>query len=313
LGRSAIREAPRNAIYLNVGQLGWAAPVATHWLQRRPDIRAVFMLHDVIPLQYPKLISFGGRMAQHWMLRAVISKAGGLIATTQAATETVKATLAARGLPAVPWATLHLPVDDVFLQQNTVDVGLTKHPYFVICGAIEPRKNHLLLLEVWQLLVRRLGRAAPRLVIIGSPAFSGHQILRQFYEAPSLQDHVIVLSGMASPSVRQAMANAKALLMPSLAEGFGLPVAEALAVGTPVLASDLPAHYEVGQDLATYLDPTDAVAWFDAIMELVEFDSKTSNLRQRISTYRPITQTSYFRSVQDFLLDLASNNCVART
>ena len=66
------------------------------------------------------------------------------------------------------------------------------------------------------------------------------------------------------------MANARAVLMPSLAEGFGLPVIEALAVGTPVLASDLMVHREVGQDFVIYLDPADDVAWFDAILKFVE-------------------------------------------
>ena len=59
---------------------------------------------------------------------------------------------------------------------------------------------------------------------------------------PALQDHIVVVSGLACPGLRRIVANARAVLMPSLAEGFGLPVIEALAIGTPVLASDLPAH-----------------------------------------------------------------------
>jgi glycosyltransferase involved in cell wall biosynthesis len=305
LGRSAIGCATKKAIYLNVGQMGWATPVTTRWLRRRPDIRAIFMLHDIIPLQHPELVSNSGRLSHSWMLRAVLRNAGGLITTTRSSNDTVMAKLRQQGLPAIPLRSIPLPVADVFLRCDPPDEALRRHPYFVICGAIEPRKNHILLLKVWQSLVQRTGASAPQLVIVGSPAHQGDQIVRQFQEAAELRDHVIVVSGLASPSLRELMANARAVLMPSLAEGFGLPVIEALAVGTPVLASDLLVHREVGEDLAIYLDPADDAAWFDAIMKIVENAQETDELRQRITQYCPLTSSDYFRSVGEFLTGFA--------
>jgi len=107
-----------------------------------------------------------------------------------------------------------------------------------------------LLLNVWRRLVQRLGPSAPRLVVVGSPAHEGQQIAEQFLQASELRDHVVLVSGLGCSALRRLMTDAKAVLMPSLAEGFGLPVIEALAIGTPVLASDLLAHREVGEDLA---------------------------------------------------------------
>jgi glycosyltransferase involved in cell wall biosynthesis len=302
LGRSAIGCAPNKAIYLNVGQMGWATPMTTRWLRARPDIPAVFMLHDIIPLEYPELVSNGGRLSHHWMLRAVLRNAAGLITTTSCASETVMARLRQQGLPAIPLRSIPLPVDDVFLRCDPPEDDARRHPYFVTCGAIEPRKNHLLLLKVWHRLIQRVGASAPRLVVVGSPAYQGGQIVRQFLAAAELRNHVTVVSGLASPSLRQLMAGARALLMPSLAEGFGLPVIEALAVGTPVLASDLMVHREVGQDFVVYLDPVDDVAWFDAILKIVE---DSSVLRQCVARYRPLASPEYFRSVSEFLMSLA--------
>jgi glycosyltransferase involved in cell wall biosynthesis len=162
-----------------------------------------------------------------------------------------------------------------------------------------------LLLKVWRRLIQRVGPRAPRLVVVGSPAHQGEQIVREIQQAADLRDHVMVVSGMASPSLRAVMGNARALLMPSLAEGFGLPVIEALAVGTPVLASDLLAHREAGEELVTYLDPMDEVPWFEAIMNIVENTDETSALRQRISEYRPLTASAYFGSVGEFLTGFA--------
>jgi glycosyltransferase involved in cell wall biosynthesis len=304
-GRPAIKRAPANALYLNVGQMGWATPVTTRWLRYRPDVRPIFMLHDVIPLEHPELVSGSGRMSHDWMIRSVLRNAAGLITTTCAASDTVLATLRRQGLPAMPLRSIHLPVADVFLQGDPPDQDLRRHPYFVICGAIEPRKNHLLLLQVWQRLVARVGPAAPRLVVVGSPAHQGERIARQFLDAPDLRDHVTIVSGMPSPSLRELMANARAVLMPSLAEGFGLPVIEALAVGTPVVASDLAVHREVGQDLVTYLDPADAVAWFDAIMALAGNADAATSRRQRVAGYKPMRAPDYFASVSEFLTGFA--------
>jgi glycosyltransferase involved in cell wall biosynthesis len=239
------------------------------------------------------------------MLRTVLRKADGLITTTQSASDTVMAALRQQGFAAVPLQSLPLPISDVFLQRQPPDEELRQHPYFVVCGAIEPRKNHVLLLRVWRRLVQRIGQAAPRLVVVGAPAHRGEQITRQFREESGLRNHITVISGLASPSLRELMANAQAVLMPSLAEGFGLPVIESLTVGTPVLASDLMAHREAGAGLAIYLDPADDIAWFDSIMNIVKNTHETNALRQKIAEYRPLRAADYFRSAGAFLASFA--------
>ena len=72
-----------------------------------------------------------------------------------------------------------------------------------------------------------------------------------------------------------------------------------------MLASDLPTHREVGGDLPIYLDPTDEVAWFDAIMSIVDNDAETAMLRRRIGCYRPVTASDYFGSMSAFLAEFS--------
>ena len=160
-GAPVAHTAPRNSLYLNVGQLGWAAPWMVRWLHHRPDIRPVFMLHDVIPIEYPQLVSRLGHVTHKQMVDTAARHAAGLIFTTDAASQSVLAALHARGRAPPPVVALPLPVAPLFLQPEPPDPGLAAHVYFVLCGAIEPRKNHLLLLRVWQELVRRLGAAYP--------------------------------------------------------------------------------------------------------------------------------------------------------
>ena len=302
LGAPVARTAPPDSLYLNVGQLGWAAPWMVRWLHHRHDVRPVFMLHDVIPIEHPHLVSQLGNVTHRQMLDTAARHAAGLIVTTAAASRSVLAALHAHGRSPPPVVAVPLAVAPVFLHPEPADPGLAAHAYFVLCGAIEPRKNHLMLLDVWEELVRRLGERAPRLVVAGSPARGGRPILRRLKGCGALRRHIIVATGLSSPALRRLMAQARAVLMPSLAEGFGLPIVEALTLGTPVLASNLPAHLEVGGEFACYLDPGDVAGWVREIARLAEDGAHVEALRRRATHYRPMTADAYFARVERFLV-----------
>ena len=96
---------------------------------------------------------------------------------------------------------------------------------------------------------------------------------------------------------RRAFLGAAALLMPSFAEGYGLPVVEALRVGTPVIASDLPALREVGTRAVTYVAPDDRDGWERAI-------ATSLGARTSMDAFDPPTWESHFRLVDDWLESL---------
>jgi glycosyltransferase involved in cell wall biosynthesis len=86
------------------------------------------------------------------------------------------------------------------------------------------------------------------------------------------------------------MAGAVALVAPSFAKGFGLPVVECLAVGTPAVVSDIPAHREVGSDMVLYADPLDGPSWISAIEMSMDPQARLSTeMRAKIARYRPVT------------------------
>jgi glycosyltransferase involved in cell wall biosynthesis len=159
---------PRNIVYLNTGQLGIAIPQLLQWLGPRKDIKAVFMLHDAIPIEYPEYISRWSSRAYRQMLINTARYAKGLILTTEAAARSIRRELASFGRPDIPALALHLPVSPFFLKTSIPDPELRDVTYFVVCGAIDPRKNHLLLLNIWRELVLLNNKSSPKLLIIGS-------------------------------------------------------------------------------------------------------------------------------------------------
>jgi glycosyltransferase involved in cell wall biosynthesis len=299
-GASVVRSVPEHSIYVNVAQVGLAMPRIVSWLRHRPDVKSIVMLHDVIPLEHPELVSVEESRRHEMIVDRTASSASGLIVSTAAAREAILKALRSRGRASLPVVTVPLSVAPVFLEKAEPDQDLCGHEYFIACGAIEPRKNYLLLVDVWRELVRQRGELAPKLVVVGSRGRDSGPVLRALQCRP-LHGQVILAHGLSSPALRQLIAHARALLMPSFAEGFGLPVIEALAVGTPVIASDLPAHREIAGDLAAYRHPTDGGGWLADICMFADGSGIATEIRRRVAAYRPTTWGEYFVEIERFL------------
>jgi len=300
-GASVVRAVPRSAIYVNVGQVGLVIPRVFTWLRQRPDVKSVFMLHDVIPLERPELVSGTAYRRHRKIVDRTARYASGLISSTIVARDTVLNALSLQGRSAIPVEAVPLPVAPVFLENDGPDQELSESNYFVVCGTIEPRKNHYLLLNVWRELVRQRGPDAPKLVIVGSPGWGAKPVLHALEGCRMLHDRVILAHGLSSPALRRLIAHAKALLMPSFAEGFGLPIIEALAVRTPVIASDLRAHREIAGGLAVYRDPSDTPGWLADVCMFADGSDAASEIRRRVAQYQPTTWDAYFIRIERFL------------
>ncbi len=95
-------------------------------------------------------------------------------------------------------------------------------------------------------------------------------------------------------------------MLPSLAEGYGLPLAEALTQGTPVLCSDIPVFHEVGGDIPDYLVPTDGAAWRAAVLDYVQPRSaKREAQLRRLASWSQPTWKQHFAVVDAALRTLA--------
>jgi len=118
-------------------------------------------------------------------------------------------------------------------------------------------------------------------------------------------DFVVLFEGPADDELARHLAGARALLFPSLAEGFGLPLVEALQSGTPVIASDLPVFREIGQGIPDLLDPIDGPAWERAILAYAEADSAPRSAQlKRMAGYRAPTWDEHFSKVDAWLAAL---------
>jgi glycosyltransferase involved in cell wall biosynthesis len=147
--------------------------------------------------------------------------------------------------------------------------------YLLIVGTLEPRKNHLNLFKAIQLLDRHLDIP---LVVAGRRGWEDEPIVR---EASLLAEcgKVILANYVPDADLPSLYAGARAVIYPSWYEGFGLPVAEALASGAPVVASTAPALKETGGESAIYCDPSDPECIADKIIFALREEHGTEEAR----------------------------------
>jgi glycosyltransferase involved in cell wall biosynthesis len=181
----------------------------------------------------------------------------------------------------------------------------TDRPTFVVLGTIEARKNHLMLLQIWERLILQFGIEAPRLLIIGQRGWECEQVFDLLDRSDLLRKAVVELSNCSDEALASHLASARALLFPSLIEGYGLPLIEALRAGTPVIASDLPVFREIGEGIPDFLDPLDEAAWEQAILDYAERGSRARQKQlQRLSRYRPPAWEDHFCNVDAWMEQL---------
>lgn len=133
--------------------------------------------------------------------------------------------------------------------------SLLSRDYYLTVSAIEPRKNHELLLDAFELMWSA-GRNVT-MVWVGKWTWNSESLRQRVLSHPEYGKRLFVLDYVSDTDLACLYLNAKAMLFPSWVEGFGLPIAEAMAMKLPIIVSDIHIHREVAGDTALYFSPAD--------------------------------------------------------
>ena len=286
---------PRSA-YINASQFPLWVASSFEWLERRRDISALFFIHDLLPVLMPEYFR-KAEFERHQKRLSNFARFGSAaIVTTKTVAADLTAHMAALGRHDLPIFQAPTPIAATFTAPRSVDPRLGDIPFFLFCSTIEPRKNHLMILWVWRALVARLGKAAPKLVLVGARGWHYDAIIDLIERSPALRESVIEVGGLSTPGLKRLIDNARAVLMPTFGEGYGLPVHEALAAGAPVIASDVPVFREIEADKLTLISPLDGEAWLETIAALAAVDRAGSG-----DPLRPEGWSRYFDGLEAFI------------
>lgn len=244
----------------------------------------VVTLHDLTYLRYPETVdAYVARYRR--LVPDAVRRAARVLTVSEAVRQEV---LAEFGLDPATVVVAPNGVDPAWAGARPLGpsgrarLGLPER-YLLFVGNLEPRKG-LPVLARAHAAARRSSSDVPVLALAGpagwGDAWGGHE--------PD-PDDVVRLGFLSDDDLRSAVAGAVAVCMPSLYEGFGLPVLEALACGRPALASDIPAHHEVAGDRAEYVPAQDVDAWAQALLDVSAAGEDPADEQARRERAAPFT------------------------
>ena len=251
-----------------------------HLLMPLRDVPTVLTVHDLIFHLFPEYHKPLNYWYLRWTMPLYVRRADALIAVSEATRQDL---IRLYGVPPAKVRVIPEAAAPHFRPAPAEDVARVRSRYrlpprfLLTVGTIEPRKN---LPRLFQALARLEGAKRPPLVVAGSKGWLYEETFRTV-ERLGLEGQVAFLGHVPEEDLPALYTAADLFVLPSLYEGFGLPVLEAMACGTPVVCSHAASLREVAGDAARYVDPRDPEAMAEVLREAWEDPDLRAALRAR--------------------------------
>jgi glycosyltransferase involved in cell wall biosynthesis len=230
--------------------------------------KAAITVHDATPWLYRDTISAGMRFYYGPLYKQALRRAACILTVSESSrTDLVTAV----GVSPEHIHVTHNGVDRCFFDAQPPRGP--RAPYLLAVGTLEPRKNIPVLLDAFRQL-RAEGRDL-QLVLVGRQGWADSLPLAE------LAAHVRLTGSIPDSELAELYAGASCFVLPSLYEGFGLCLVEAMAAGAPAVASDIPALRELAGDTVRYAPPGSSQAFAEAIRRALDQRQESSVLAQR--------------------------------
>lgn len=222
-----------------------------------PGIKYLAIVHDLIPLYMPELFEKDHLMRFKFFTKLCAKKADHIIAISEATKEDVMKYMK---MPESKISMIYQGADKRFsperdemgIKAAMEKYGITKN--YVLClSTVEPRKNMLRTIKAFHQLLLK-GYTDYQLVLVGGKGWNNGEIY-EYVQNQGLQENVIFTGYATDDEVKHIYANATVFAYPSLCEGFGIPIIEAMQSGTPVITSNVSCMPEVAGDACELVNP----------------------------------------------------------
>ena len=217
------------------------------------------MVHDLIPVLHPEFFPWQMALYQKWTLKHSCQRAEIVLASTKATQDDIAAHYhtPAKKMRITPLGPGNVPERTERSKVSKDDLAKLHVPfsrYFFTLSTLEPRKNLTRLFEAMEIVAKEPELGDVGLVVAGAKGWKEAGIFTKL-EASGIADRVKFLGYVDDNDLPKLFAACEAFVYPSIYEGFGLPVLEAMLFGAPVLTSSQAALMEVGGSIARYFDP----------------------------------------------------------
>lgn len=299
-------------IYINVSHTDFDLKSHQEWVQRC-NLKPVYMIHDLIPINNKAYCTPHASKRHEARVKKALNHAAGIIVNSKATASDLGDYANGHGINMPPIVASHLGSEDFHKMRdvashNSSNMTISAKPYFVTVGTIERRKNHMLLLRVWIRLISKMKSNTPQLIIIGRWGRRSEAVRELLKSDVQLSKYVTVMDKCSDAESVRWVNSAKAVLLPTLAEGYGLPLIEAMALETPVIASDLPCFREIGGNTPLLIDASDENAWEEAILNFLNESVEENRQAELLSEFVAPQWGDHFSDIDNWLESLKGEN-----
>lgn len=263
-----------------------------HYVKMACDVRLVSTVYDVIQYKFMNWFpdGVGGEFARN--CKILLGFSDRVLTCSQKSKDDIIEFAAAQKVALPPVDVFRLGDDaesidpDAMLQLDLIATILGSRAFVLYVSAIDVRKNHRLLLDVWERLVQKHGGKLPKLILVGSKGWGGDVVINTLNASETLKQNVHILHGINDVTLQWLYSNCLFTVYPSLYEGWGLPVAESLSLGKFCIASNAGSLPEIAPSITDLIDPQDFMGWCERIERYVFRPSLLQAREEQARTYR---------------------------
>jgi glycosyltransferase involved in cell wall biosynthesis len=260
------------------------------------------LIHDIIPIRHPEFYDMGFPQVYNEFLFETLIIAKTVFVISKATQNDVER-YCEENYIATPNIVLIREGDGFETEKNPTRPARVRQGerYVLAVGSFEARKNYGVLYQAIK-QAQLDGTELPKLIIVGRRGFLSHDLLALMGQDHSINDAVLYLDHVSDAELAWLYSNALFTVYPSICEGWGLPVAEALFYGKLCITSNVSSLPEVGGKLADYVSPYDVMGWKNALHtygsdeELLA--AKTATIKK---SYKPYSWDDTVRTIEQAL------------
>jgi glycosyltransferase involved in cell wall biosynthesis len=262
-------------------------------LKQSLEFRYCAIIYDLIPLSFPHFVMSGyGPFVADYFGELIWIADCAMCISGAARTEWAEFS-ASFGVETIPSHVFSLGCDlPVVPIRSDLPEALRGKRFALFVSTIEPRKNHRVLYDAWDRCIRSgtVDADRDRMVFVGRIGWAVDDLMREIAANPATRDTIVILNSVSDDLLALLYRECAFVVFPSFAEGYGLPVAEALGYGKPTISSDAGSLAEIGNGLVQRVDPKDTLGWANAIARYLASPEELDAWSRRIKAeHRPVT------------------------
>lgn len=276
-------------------------------------VHVAVLVHDLLPQEHPEWFEASLVEVSDRTIRAQLCAAELLMVTSADGAQRVHALAQREHWSVVDPVVVTLGADAGAPNAASAAAGVGSLPEelegtdYVLCvGTVEPRKNHATLLDAFE--QRWAQGAGQHLVLVGRPGWHNDDVLRRLHDHPEAGRRLHWYRDASDEQLAAIYRHATVVAVPSLAEGYGLPLIEALQHGVPVVASDVGAMVEAGAGLADHVPAQDASAWAAALGRVLDDPDALAQRRREVAGYVAPSWAGTGRRIAELLCGAAASS-----